>query len=288
MSVRTTVDGMIAPAVLKTDYNFIALGDPYRLVHWRGGMFDELSCVAKAFFAGVGPGGCRVWIEAEWVRAECGGTEASDGGWVSAGHAEERAAPGSAGEHAGHSDGYHNDSLLKPLREMAGVAAPGDDIGGWYSYRKDFDFRTDTVGFAPSCNYGQWVSALARNYGMTGDTASRDKVLQLNRSFAETIGVRYFDVNRFPAYCYDKQVCGLMDSHRLVQDPDAFRLLDASTNAVVQVLPETCCATRCCVASESRCLVELGRELHVAGESLPGVWDGSGASLPQAGAAVFE
>ncbi len=134
--------------------------------------------------------------------------------------------------------GISNDSLLKPLREMAGVAAPGDDIGGWYSYRKDFDFRTDTVGFAPSCNYGQWVSALARNYGMTGDTASRDKVLQLNRSFAETIGVRYFDVNRFPAYCYDKQVCGLMDSHRLVQDPDAFRLLDASTNAVVQVLPE--------------------------------------------------
>jgi len=133
--------------------------------------------------------------------------------------------------------GISNDDLLKPLREMAGLPAPGEDLGGWYSYRKDYNFRTDKVGFAPGCNYGQWVSALARNYGMTGSTASRDKVLTLNRSFAETIGVRYYDVNRFPAYCYDKVVCGLMDSHRLVQDPDAFRLLDASTDAVVQVIP---------------------------------------------------
>src|ERR1700733_6594081 len=129
--------------------------------------------------------------------------------------------------------GISNDSLLKPLREMAGRPAPGEDLGGWYSYRKDYNYRTDWVGFAPGCNYGQWVSALARNYGMTGNTASRDKALQLNRSFAETIGVRYYDVNRFPAYCYDKVVCGLMDSHRLVQDPDAFRLLDAGTGAGV-------------------------------------------------------
>ena len=94
--------------------------------------------------------------------------------------------------------GISNDDLLKPLREMAGLPAPGEDLGGWYSYRENYNFRTDKVGFAPGCNYGQWVSALARNYGMTGDAASRDKVLQLNRSFAETIGVRYYDVNRFP------------------------------------------------------------------------------------------
>lgn len=130
-----------------------------------------------------------------------------------------------------------NDSLLKPLRMMAGLPAPGEDLGGWYGYRADYDVRTDTDGFAASCNYGQWVSALARNYGMTGDVASRDKVLELNRLFAATIGVRYYDVNRFPAYCYDKLVCGLMDSHRLVMDADAFRLLDASTDAAVQVLP---------------------------------------------------
>ena len=133
--------------------------------------------------------------------------------------------------------GISNDSLLKPLRAMAGLAAPGEDLGGWYSYREDYNYRTDTVGFAASCNYGQWVSALARNYGMTGDVASRDKVLELNRLYAATINRRYYEVNRFPAYCYDKLVCGLMDSHRLVQYPDAFRLLDATTDAAVQVLP---------------------------------------------------
>lgn len=133
--------------------------------------------------------------------------------------------------------GISNDSLLKPLRMMAGLPAPGEDLGGWYSYRENYNPSTDTVGFAASCNFGQWVSALARNYGMTGDAASREKVMELNRQFAKTIGVRYYDVNRFPAYCYDKLVCGLMDSHRLVKDPDAFRLLDASTDAAVQVLP---------------------------------------------------
>ena len=132
--------------------------------------------------------------------------------------------------------GISNDDLLKPLREMVGMTAPGEDIGGWYSYRPNFKLG-DAAGFAPSGTYGQWVSALARNYGVTGDAASRDKVLQLNRMFAETIKPRYYEVNRFPAYCYDKIVCGLMDSHRLVKDPDAFRLLDASTDAVVQVLP---------------------------------------------------
>ncbi|MGA8940716.1 MAG: beta-L-arabinofuranosidase domain-containing protein [Acidobacteriaceae bacterium] len=133
--------------------------------------------------------------------------------------------------------GLSNDSLMKPLRAMAGLEAPGEDLGGWYSYRPKYNFRTDVVGFAPGCNYGQWVSALARNYGMTGDAASRDKVLQLNRMYMETIGKRYYEVNRFPAYCYDKLVCGLMDSHRLVHDAQAFRLLGATTDAAVQVLP---------------------------------------------------
>jgi DUF1680 family protein len=126
-----------------------------------------------------------------------------------------------------------NDSLLKPLRAMAGLPAPGEDLGGWYGYRPDYNYRTDTAGFAASCNYGQWVSALARYYGITGDTATRDKVLQLNQLYAPTITPRYYEVNRFPAYCYDKLVCGLMDSHRLVNDPDAFRLLNATTDVAV-------------------------------------------------------
>jgi hypothetical protein len=130
-----------------------------------------------------------------------------------------------------------NDSLLKPLRAMAGLPDPGEDLGGWYAYRPEYNYETDSVGFAPGCNYGQWVSALARYYGITGDPATRDKVLQLNQQYAQTITPHYYQVNRFPAYCYDKIVCGLMDSHRLVHDPDAFRLLDATTDTVVPFLP---------------------------------------------------
>jgi hypothetical protein len=130
-----------------------------------------------------------------------------------------------------------NDSLLMPLRAMAGLPAPGEDMGGWYAYRPDYDYKTDSVGFAPGCNYGQWVSALARYYGITGDAATRDKVLQLNQQYAKTINTRYYEVNRFPAYCYDKVVCGLMDSHRLVHDPDAFHLLDITTDTAVPCLP---------------------------------------------------
>ena len=65
------------------------------------------------------------------------------------------------------------DSLLKPFRQMAGMAAPGEDLGGWYSYDPNYDYRTafDT-GFAPGCTFGQWVSALARTYAITGEEST--------------------------------------------------------------------------------------------------------------------
>ena len=130
-----------------------------------------------------------------------------------------------------------DDSLLKPLRAMAGLPAPGEDLGGWYAYRPEYNYRTDITGFAASCNYGQWVSALARYYGTTGDVVTRDKVLRLNKLYAATITDRYYEVNRFRAYCYDKLVCGLMDSHRLVNDPNAFPLLNKTTDVATPFLP---------------------------------------------------
>src|SRR5277367_6761419 len=33
------------------------------------------------------------------------------------------------------------DSLLKPFRQMSGMAAPGDDLGGWYNYDVHYDHR---------------------------------------------------------------------------------------------------------------------------------------------------
>ena len=42
-----------------------------------------------------------------------------------------------------------------------------------------------------------------------------DKVLRLNRLYAQTISGDYYDKNRFPTYCYDKILCGLIDSHQI-------------------------------------------------------------------------
>ena len=44
------------------------------------------------------------------------------------------------------------DSLLKPLRQLSGLPAPGEDLGGWYRYKADYDYRKNfDDGFAPGC-----------------------------------------------------------------------------------------------------------------------------------------
>jgi len=133
--------------------------------------------------------------------------------------------------------GLSDDSLLKPLRKMSGQPAPGEELGGWYLYDPNFDGKSLGPGFAPACTFGQWVSALARAYAITRDEKIREKVLRLNRLYAQTISGDFYENNRFPAYCYDKLVCGLMDSHRLVRDPDAYRILEHTTNTALPHLP---------------------------------------------------
>ena len=129
------------------------------------------------------------------------------------------------------------DSLLKPFRQMAGQPAPGEDLGGWYNYDPDFDWRRDDAGFAPGATFGQWVSALARYHAITGAEAARQKVLRLNRLYAATISGSFYDKNRFPAYCYDKLLLGLIDSQQLAGDRTAFAVLDRTTGAALPHLP---------------------------------------------------
>ena len=131
-----------------------------------------------------------------------------------------------------------DDALLKPFRMMVGQPAPGEDLGGWYRYDPDYDWHTFDAGFAPSATFGQWVSALARGYAINGSAAVRDKVLRLNRLYAQTIDGQFYENNRFPAYCYDKLVCGLIDSHKYVEDPDAFSILQKTTDAALSHLPK--------------------------------------------------
>jgi DUF1680 family protein len=130
------------------------------------------------------------------------------------------------------------DSLLKPIRQMSGMPAPGESLGGWYDYDPDYDYRKHfDVAFAPGCTFGQWVSALARSYAITGDQATRDKVLRLNRLYAQTITPGFYIKNRFPAYTYDKLLLGLLDSHTYVKDPQALAILEHTTDTALPHLP---------------------------------------------------
>lgn len=130
------------------------------------------------------------------------------------------------------------DSLLKPFRQMSGMPAPGDDLGGWYNYNPAYDYRAGfDEGFAPACTFGQWVSALARVYAITGEEATRQKVIHLNRLYAETITADFYIKNRFPAYTYDKLVLGLIDSHTYVKDPQALAILEQTSNIALPHLP---------------------------------------------------
>jgi hypothetical protein len=132
----------------------------------------------------------------------------------------------------------NEDSLLKPFRQLSGMAAPGEDLGGWYTYDPNYDYRKGfDEGFAPGCTFGQWISALARVYAITGEAATREKVLRLNRLCAQTITSAFYEKNRFPAYTYDKLLLGLLDSHVYVKDPQAMAILEYMTNTALPYLP---------------------------------------------------
>ena len=121
------------------------------------------------------------------------------------------------------------DSLLRPFRVREGLPAPGRDLGGWY----------DTYAFAPGATYGQWLSALARFYAITGDQATRAKVGRMVRGYAATISPtgKFYVENRFPSYIYDKLVLGLVDASALVHDPAAIPALSRATDAAWPHLP---------------------------------------------------
>ena len=151
-----------------------------------------------------------------------------------------------------------DDALLMPFRAMVGQPAPGEDLGGWYRYDPNYDWHPFDAGFAPSATFGQWVSALARGYAITGSQAVREKVLRLNRLYAQTIADGFYENNRFPAYCYDKLVCGLIDAHKYAGDALARGILAKTTNTAMRHLPGTCDRAWIELATRERWLVFEG------------------------------
>ncbi len=117
--------------------------------------------------------------------------------------------------------GLNEDALLAPFRVRCGLAAPGPRLGGWY----------DEGGFAPGHSFGQWISALSRGYAVDHDPAKRARVKKLLDLYGQTINGKFFTDFRFPAYDYDKLVIGLIDAHEFAGIPNAFALLDKTTEA---------------------------------------------------------
>jgi hypothetical protein len=130
------------------------------------------------------------------------------------------------------------DSLLKPFRQRAGLPAPGEEMGGWYSWAPlgDLDKPGDN-GFAPCHSFGQYLSGLARDYAATGAKATQEKIHRIVRNFAPAISSHFWDGNRFPAYTYDKISIGLLDAHQFAAAPDALKVLDKALDSVSAHLP---------------------------------------------------
>jgi DUF1680 family protein len=133
----------------------------------------------------------------------------------------------------------NDDSLLKPWRLRAGLSAPGPDMGGWYDEVPLDKTESGGHGFAPAHSTGQWISALSRGYAITGDAATRTKIVKLLDMYGPAISGKFYKNFRFPAYNYDKMVIGLIDAHRYAHVPQALELLDRTTAAAEPHLPRT-------------------------------------------------
>jgi len=129
-------------------------------------------------------------------------------------------------------------SLLKPFRQRAGIAAPGEDMGGWYSWAPLDDLgKPGDNGFAPGHSFGQYLSGLSRDYAATGSKPTQKKIHSIVRNFAPAISSHFWDENRFPAYTYDKISIGLLDAHQFAAAPDALAILDKTLDSVSAHLP---------------------------------------------------
>src|SRR5579859_2157833 len=105
-----------------------------------------------------------------------------------------------------------DDRLLKVFRQVAGLPAPGEDMGGWYDLTGFSLEHNDFQGFIAGHSFGQYVSGLSRAYAVTGDEDTRAKVNRLVKGYGETLDekARFFVGYRLPAYTYDKLSIGLL------------------------------------------------------------------------------
>src|SRR5579864_8784401 len=133
-----------------------------------------------------------------------------------------------------------DDRMLKVFRQVAGLAAPGEDMGGWYDLTGFSLEGNNFHGFIAGHTLGQYVSGLARAYAVTGSEPTRAKINRLVKGYSETLDpkAKFFAGYRLPAYTYDKLSCGLIDAHEFAHDPMAMDVHEKLTRAIVAYLPE--------------------------------------------------
>jgi DUF1680 family protein len=133
-----------------------------------------------------------------------------------------------------------DDRLLKVFRQVAGLPAPGEDMGGWYDLTGFSLEHNDFHGFVPGHSFGQYLSGLARAYAVTGSQPTRAKINRLVTGYAATLDpkAKFFMGYRLPAYTYDKLSCGLIDAHEFAQSPVAMDVHEKLTRAMTAYLPE--------------------------------------------------
>jgi hypothetical protein len=193
--------------------------------------------LATGSLAAAGIAGHGLWPSAAWGAPASDAAPLQEFGYGDVWIASERHEEQRMNTHAVLMQ-LSDDSLLKPFRQMSGMPAPGEDLGGWYAYDPNYDYQKNfDYGFASGCTFGQWVSALARDYAITGDEATRDKVLRLNRLYAQTISGQLYEKSHFPAYMFDKLELGLLDAHTYCHDPLAMAILQKTTDTAMPHLP---------------------------------------------------
>jgi hypothetical protein len=116
--------------------------------------------------------------------------------------------------------GIPDDDILKGFRVRAGLASPGDDMGGWCE-------RDTAVVF------GQWLSGMARISKACSDTELKNKAILLMEgwaiAFAKDGEPYYSNPLTSSHYLFDKTLCGLVDMQHYVAATNSSELLEKLT-----------------------------------------------------------
>jgi hypothetical protein len=120
--------------------------------------------------------------------------------------------------------GLSNEDMLKGFRREASLPAPGNDMTGW-------------ARLTCLTTFGQWLSGMARMSSALGDSAMREKAIDLADGWAQTIGSD--GDPRMDLYAWDKMVCGLVDLHLYAGCDFAMPLVERTMHSVSQTVDRT-------------------------------------------------